>query len=196
MVDFLINILSLLTILLDVFILGVILLWGSSYFYQPSKNWLNRFIELLDSKEILLGFIIALVATSGSLFYSEIASYTPCELCWYQRILMYPQVLILGMAMWKKDKNIADYSILLSILGGIIATYHYIIQFVETKIVPCSAVGYSVSCSDNFVLDYGYITIPMMALSAFVAIIILMLFLKFNSNKGFLDNLMKKITGK
>lgn len=119
----------------------------------------------------VLAFIVALVATLGSLFYSDVLNYTPCKLCWFQRIFMYPQVLLLGIAWWKKDVGIGKYVLSLSIPGILLAIYHYYLQLGGNPLVPCSTVGYSVSCSQRFVLEYGYITIPMMALTAFALII-------------------------
>jgi disulfide bond formation protein DsbB len=141
------------------------------------QNELSRKIIFFFGKHALLfSFLIALVATIGSLFYSEVAQYVPCKLCWYQRIMMYPQVVLLGFAYIRKDKSVAAYSILLSSIGAIIATYHYLLQIGKVQeILPCSAVGYSVSCSTKFVMTYGYITIPMMALSGFLLILFLML---------------------
>ena len=118
-------------------------------------------------------FLVALVAMLGSLYFSDYLGYEPCKLCWYQRIFMYPQVFLFGLALIKKDSRIWSYSILLSVIGALIAAFHYISQVTKTSILPCDALGYSASCSQTFVLSFGYITIPMMALSAFVAIIIL-----------------------
>jgi disulfide bond formation protein DsbB len=132
--------------------------------------------SLIGNHAILFAFVVALVCMLGSLFYSEIAHFTPCKLCWYQRILMYPQVLLLGLAYAKKDKHIAIYSILLSSLGAVIAFYHYLIQIGTIgEILPCTAVGYSVSCAEKFVMTYGYITIPMMSLTGFILILFLFL---------------------
>lgn len=117
-------------------------------------------------------FIVALVATLGSLIYSEILGYTPCKLCWFQRIFMYPQAILLGMALYKKDKNLREYSLVLSYTGGLIALYHYLLQLGFVPELACSAVGLSVSCSQKFVMHFGYITIPMMALSAFALIVV------------------------
>jgi len=122
-----------------------------------------------------LSLVVALVATLGSLFYSEIVNYTPCLLCWYQRIFMYPQVILFSIALFLKDKGIAIYALSLSMLGGMLALFHYYIQLSNTKLTSCSTVGYSVSCSDNFIMQFGYITIPMMALSAFILISLLMI---------------------
>lgn len=135
----------------------------------------NPLTQFLQRNALALAFIVAFVATAGSLFYSEIIGFEPCKLCWLQRIFMYPQVILLGLALWKRDRGIAIYSIALSIIGVIIAAYHYLLQLGFAPSLPCSAVGYSVSCSQKFVLQFGYITIPMMALTAFIMIILFLL---------------------
>lgn len=159
------TILSLLTIVGDVVIIGGVLLWILS----------SSILSFFPRKAILFSFIVALIATLGSLFFSEIAGFEPCKLCWFQRILMYPQVILLAIAFLKKDKNIADYSIALSTIGAVIAAYHYYLQVGGTQIFPCSTVGYSVSCSQKFILQFGYITIPMMSLTAFLLILFFMI---------------------
>ena len=122
-------------------------------------------------------FIVALIATSGSLFYSEILGYTPCKLCWLQRIFMYPLVLLFGISLFKKDNNIIPYGLGMSLFGVIIAVYHYLLQIGFVSGMSCGVVGYSVECSKRFVMDFGYITIPMMSLIAFL-LIFLFLYLK------------------
>jgi len=142
------------------------------------------FIENFFAKYgLLFAFITALVSMLASLFYSEIAGYTPCELCWYQRIVMYPQVLLLAIALYFKDKKIIKYLIALSIIGAVIALYHHLMQIGAISSLSCSAVGYSISCVQIFVMRFGYITLPLMAFTAFLQIIVLMLFsLKKDSN--------------
>lgn len=134
---------------------------------------LRSALGFFSKNALPISFAVALIATLGSLFYSEIAGYEPCKLCWFQRIFMYPQVIILGMALLKKDYGAAVYSIALSAIGTVIAGYHYLLQLGVAPSLPCSAVGYSVSCSQRFVMQFGYITIPMMALSAFALILLL-----------------------
>lgn len=156
-------ILSALTVLAQ--ILSVILLLsliGKGGKSNPIVGWFGR-------NGLLFGFIISMIAMLGSLFYSEIASYTPCEMCWYQRILMYPQTLLFLIAMVKKDHGITKYILWLCGLGALVAAYHYLLQLGLAP-APCSAVGISTSCSQRFVLQFGYITIPMMAFSAFLFI--------------------------
>jgi len=86
---------------------------------------------------------------------------------------MYPQVFLLGLALYKKDLGMAPYSLLLSSVGAVIAFYHYLLQLNIVPSLPCSAVGYSVSCSQIFVMNFGYITIPLMAFTAFLLLAIL-----------------------
>ncbi len=132
-------------------------------------------LDYFLNKAVLFAFLVALLATLGSLFYSEIAGYEPCKLCWFQRIFMYPQALLLGLALAKKDKNIIGYSLVMSGVGGVIAGYHYLLQLGVAPALPCAAVGYSAACSQRFVLLFGYITIPMMAFTAFALLFVTML---------------------
>lgn len=129
-------------------------------------------IEKLGKYALPFAFLIATLATVGSLFYSEIANFDPCKFCWFQRIFMYPLPLLLGLAWWKKDSNITFYTIPMAIIGGLLALNHYILQITGSSIIPCSAVGQSASCSKRFVMLFGYITIPMMALTAFALIFV------------------------
>ncbi len=141
---------------------------------KPMSQLRKKFLSNVAPYARVLAFVVALTATSGSLFYSEIAKFTPCLLCWWQRIFMYPQVLLIGLGVVKKDKDIADYAMAMSLVGGSISLYHYYIQLGGNKFIPCATVGYSINCTQRFSLEFGYITIPMMALSAFVAIFLLM----------------------
>lgn len=168
-------ILGVLTVIGQIIVVASILYF---FFFRKQYPQIENFIARYG---ILFGFIVALTAMSGSLFYSEIAGYQPCVLCWYQRICMYPQVLLLGIALWKrKDKAIIDYSIALSSIGALIAAYHYLVQIGIVEGVACGVAGYSVSCAKIFVLVFGYIGLPIMALTAFLLIIISLLFVKLN----------------
>ena len=119
--------------------------------------------------------IVSLTATSGSLYFSEIAGFEPCKLCWFQRIFMYPLVLLLFIALRRRLHDVWIYVLPMSSIGLLIAGYHYYIQISPTAIIPCSAVGYAASCSERFTTSFGYITIPWMAASAFLLILLLML---------------------
>jgi disulfide bond formation protein DsbB len=142
------------------------------------KSFYKKLRDLLKGKEVLISFAVSLVATFGSLFLSEIAKYTPCEFCWFQRIFMYPLTIILGVSYFKKAKDVEKYVIPITFVGGAISLYHNYLQRAANPFAPCSAVGFSVSCTDKFFTYYGYITIPFMALTSFVTIFILMLLKK------------------
>lgn len=118
---------------------------------------------------------VALIATAGSLFFSEVLKYIPCNLCWYQRILMYPLVILLGVASAKKDYHISLYALILSSLGGLISLYHYLIQKVPALHELGNACGI-VPCNTDYINWLGFITIPFLALVAFVLIIALQVF--------------------
>ncbi|MAG07635.1 disulfide bond formation protein B [Candidatus Pacearchaeota archaeon] len=126
--------------------------------------------NFLKQNSLLLAFLTVLGGTLASLFYSEIIDYAACELCWFQRALIYPQVIILGIALWKKQKDIFDYVIALNIIGSLIALYQYYLQRFN---VSTNCGSGDISCSSVYILEFGYITIPMMALTLFVAVSIL-----------------------
>jgi disulfide bond formation protein DsbB len=118
---------------------------------------------------LFIAFGAALIATLGSLYFSEILKYVPCELCWYQRIFMYPQAVILAIAIAKKNHQIALYCFVLSIIGGLISTYHYLIQkvsFMSEASISCGLVP----CNSQYINWFGFITIPFLALTAFIII--------------------------
>lgn len=132
----------------------------------------NPIISFVEQRAVLLSAIVAITATTGSLFYSDIAGYTPCKLCWLERIFMYPQAILLTAAHLWQDRTILRYSILLTVPGLLLAGYHYLLQIGVFVTTTCSTVGFSLSCSDRFFLTYGYITIPMMCLVAFALLLL------------------------
>lgn len=161
------EILPVITIIAQLIIVAILL----SRFVFTEHPLAKRLVDFVSRYGITLAFVVVMTAMSGSLFYSEILGYAPCKLCWYQRIFMYSQVPLFAAALLWKDESIRRYGILLSTLGGIIALNHYLLQWIGISILPCSAVGYSVSCTKEFVMEYGYVTIPVMALTAFATVI-------------------------
>lgn len=135
------------------------------------------------TENILLSiWVIAVIATVGSLYFSEIKGYAPCEFCWYQRILMYPLVIIYGIAAWMKNKMIALPGIFLSGIGMLVSTYHYLVQKLPALQETGSACGL-VPCNTAYVNYFGFITIPFMAGTAFLLIFVLHLIL-WRNDKG------------
>ena len=117
-----------------------------------------RPIKFIIDRAIPIAFLVALIATGGSLYYSEIAKLIPCELCWLQRFFIYPQVILLGLAWLKKENNILDYSLALIGIGTLISLYHNYIYYSATPSNVCSIVA---PCTQQYVVGFGYISLPL-----------------------------------
>jgi len=126
---------------------------------------------------IFICWIIASVSTLGSLFFSEIMDFPPCALCWYQRIFMFPLVLILLVGLFPFDKSIIKYALPIVLVGWGFAFYHFLLYsgFIPESLQPCSQ---GVSCSETYLDLFGFLTIPMLSLISFSSIMILLFILK------------------
>lgn len=122
-------------------------------------------------------WIVVSISTLGSLFFSEIMEFPPCVLCWYQRICMFPLVLILLVGLFPFDKSIVKYALPLAIVGWCFAFYHYLLYsgFIPESVQPCSQ---GVSCSETYIDLFGFLTIPMLSLISFSTIVALLFILK------------------
>ena len=118
-------------------------------------------------------WIIACVATLGSLFMSEVMGMKPCVLCWWQRIFMYPLVVILLVGMYPLDRNIVRYALPLAAIGWLFAVYHYLLYMgiIPESLAPCDQ---DASCKDADLELLGFITIPMLSILSYTVIIILL----------------------
>ena len=118
---------------------------------------------------LYLAWIQAVAATAGSLFFSEIMQLPPCVLCWYQRIAMYPLVIVLGIGILYKDTKAAVYGLPLAVMGLGIAMYHNLLYYhiIPESIAPCTT---GISCTTRQIEWAGFITIPFLSLLAFVSI--------------------------
>ena len=118
---------------------------------------------------LYIAWIVALVATVGSLFFSEVMQLPPCVLCWYQRIAMYPLVLVLGVGILTRDARVKAYALPLVLVGLAVSIYHNLLYYgiLPESIAPCVE---GISCTSRQIELLGFITIPLMALTAFVAI--------------------------
>lgn len=121
-----------------------------------------------------LAWIVAVVTTVGSLYYSRVQEFVPCELCWYQRICVYPFAVILGIAAWRRDAAIRVYAIPVFAIGIVISTYHTWIQ----AFPPSNGTSFCTAdapCTTRYVWEFGFVSLPFMALSAFVLMTVLLL---------------------
>lgn len=134
-----------------------------------AKSKFYEYYFLFKTNALTFAFIVASSATLGSLFLSEIAGFDPCKLCWYQRAFMYPLSVILLVSLVKNDKGVVKYVLPLSVIGGAIAVYHYVMQLFPTVLSCSEEVA---KCSTIQFASFGYITIPLMSATAFALIIL------------------------
>lgn len=162
---------------LHISIVFYILIAGGDFFFKTS--FLKKIKNTVRAHAYTLFFFHTLFAALGSLFLSEVAKIPPCVLCWYQRIALYPQVILSYLALLRGE-TITPYLLSLNVVGAFIAAYHYLIQrFPQASILNCESVG--ASCTSVSFLYFGYITIPLMGLTVFVINIILLSFAKKNT---------------
>lgn len=121
---------------------------------------------------LYLAWVVALVAMTGSLYFSEVLGYLPCALCWYQRIAMYPLVAVLGVAAFRGDTRARLTGLLLAVPGWVTALYHVLEE--RGLVQPLRSCQIGVPCTTRWINLLGFITIPVLSLTAFTLIIALL----------------------
>lgn len=174
------NIFSWGTLLAHIFVLVSAVALAAVIFKNPSKR-LHHLSRKTADHAFLIGFVISLFALVFSLIYSNVIGFAPCELCWWQRVFLYPQVILFAIALYnEKVRKVQDefvflYSFFLSLVGGAVAFFQYYGQMFNPGILGgCAAQG--ISCAQIFFVSFGYITIPMMSLTAYLVLILLYFF--------------------
>jgi disulfide bond formation protein DsbB len=126
-------------------------------------------------------WVLAAIATLGSLFFSEVMEIQPCVLCWYQRIFMYPLVVIFLVGMFPLDRNVVRYALPIAVIGWGTSVYHYLLYsgYIPENMQPCSQ---GVSCTEVNLELLGFITIPMLSILSYTVIIALLLVFKKRTN--------------
>ncbi len=160
-------IISFLTLISNLLFLVVLI---SIVLHAGTRVKLYNFIHKYILELLFWGVLSAVI---GSLVYSEIVGFAPCDLCWWQRICMYPQVVLLLIAMIRKDRSIIDYLVPFSVAGALIALYQSFIQwgFSFGAAGGCAAIGGE--CAKVYFTSYSYITIPFMSFTVFMYVIAL-----------------------
>ncbi len=134
----------------------------------------NLFLDFIDKHFLPISFAISLMASVFPLVYSEIINFLPCYLCWWQRVFMFPLVLMFGVAFWDQDRRVIRYALPLLCAGFLVSVYqNFFYYFGENSSLPCDASG--ISCYQRLVSEFGgYISIPMLALTAFFSLLTLL----------------------
>ena len=141
---------------------------------RSRSSAIDGLMTAIDEAALWLAFLVAAGATLGSLYFSEVADYIPCTLCWYQRIAMYPLAVILGIATFRRDRAIRLYAVPVAAVGLVIAAYHWLIErFPDLEAGgTCSAI---VPCTAPWFTEFGFVTLSFMAFSGFALIIVALL---------------------
>jgi disulfide bond formation protein DsbB len=165
------TVLAVLALVADGVVLATLLFFiGSRLSPALSLRW-GGFREAIAPFALPVAFIAAAIAMGGSLYFSEVARFTPCKLCWYQRICMYPEVLLLGIAMFRRDLISARrLAAPLAAVGAVISTYHYQLERLPQQPTLSCGIGEPV-CSQALFNIFGFVSIPFMALAAFLLIV-------------------------
>ncbi len=178
LVPFAIDFSSVLTIAADAFVLFLFALLLTPL---QDRGWGKKAASWLGRSAIHLSFAIGAASVVGSLFFSEVAGFAPCELCWIQRGLLYTLAVVLAVGLIARkserrrafDNFMRKAGLAISAIGFPVAAYNVYLQFGGNSLIPCSATG--PSCSFVYFVRFGYVTIPTMSLTAFALIIALML---------------------
>ena len=125
---------------------------------------------------LFLCWLVVTISTLGSLFFSEIMQFPPCILCWYQRIALFPLVFIFTTGLFSCDKSVVRYAFPLAAAGWFVALYHNLLYsgIIPEKLQPCSK---GVSCTEEYINLFGFLSIPMLSFLSFSTILILLFIL-------------------
>ncbi len=141
------------------------------------KPQFRKLMLYVSDQALPIGFFLSASATLGSIFYAAVVGYPACILCWTQRIFMYPMMFLFAFAWWKRDRSIIPYALMLSLAGGAVALYQWVKDMLALYAhfsLACPVVPGVPSCDRIYVLEFGYITIPMFALNIFILIAMVM----------------------
>ena len=182
-----IQLIATLALLGNVGLLVLLVLFLAQVFFK--NTLLKKLVKTLAPHNYYFVFLLSLIATLSSLFLSEIVKFQPCILCWYQRITMYPQTLLLYIAIIRREKVLTPYLIALNCIGVLVSLYHYSLHVLPRAIVllsPCSSTYAGVPCDKGYNFYYGFMTFPYMAFTVFALNIILlsMTYAYTNKRKG------------
>ena len=165
---------------------GTLVLLAARVLARRSRSAAN-FVSAFRPVALPLAFMVAGFAMFGSLWFSEAANYNPCKLCWYQRTMMYPSAVLLATALVRRwwlsrrspdgdvfssQREITPYVVVLAVVGTVVSTYHYLLEWNPTW--ESNVCSIDVPCTTIWFREFGFVTLPFMALCGFVSIIILL----------------------
>jgi disulfide bond formation protein DsbB len=159
-------------------LVGIVLVGGTAILRLAAvgsasalHGW-DRVVTTVGPSAYGLAWFVALLATTGSLYFSEVAGFEPCTLCWYQRIAMYPLVIVLAIAAARRERAGAVYAAALAGIGALVSTYHVLLEWVPA--LDTGACSATTPCTLVWFRVFGFISLPALALTAFALILTLM----------------------
>jgi disulfide bond formation protein DsbB len=161
----------------------VVAIGGVFWVVGVRSSALSSLCDDVGRAAVPLAWIVATAATLGSLYYSEVADFVPCRLCWYQRICMYPLVIVLGVAALRRDRDVRFTAIPLAGIGAVIAAYHTWIQ----AFPPTGGTSFCTAdapCTERYVWEFGFVSLPLMALCGFLFVITMMVLARPGNHSG------------
>ena len=116
-----------------------------------------------------IAFLVSGTCMAGSLYFSEVANYEPCRLCWYQRVCMYPIAIVLLVALVRRKRDATPYVLVLATIGMVVSIYHYVVEWYPT--LESNVCSLTVPCTTVWFREFGFISLPLMALTGFITVI-------------------------
>jgi disulfide bond formation protein DsbB len=167
---------------LAVAVLAVAMVTIVGVLLRTRMTWAASWVEAMDDIALWAISAVATGTMLGSLYFSEIAGFAPCELCWYQRIGIYPVAIMSWIALVRRDRRLGPYWIGLSLAGIAVSIYHYLLEwFPEITSSVCSM---DVPCTTVWFREFGFVTLAFMAGSAFIFVIAMSLVMMNNPSDG------------
>jgi disulfide bond formation protein DsbB len=157
-------------------IVFMVVVWGLRFLAVGSDPALDAYAglaRLVQPRANVAAWTVAILATGGSLYFSEVAHFTPCTLCWYQRIAMYPFVVLFGVAAIRRDDRAPTGVVALAAVGALIAAYHVVLEWIPS--LDSGACAVAAPCTYVWFRAFGVFSLPTLALTAFLLILTLAL---------------------
>jgi disulfide bond formation protein DsbB len=173
---------AMLAVATNVVVIGFGAIFVAALWSNGAAQLKQRFYDLVSGQEMLFGAVVAGTAMLGSLYLSEIASLPPCRLCWYQRYAIYPVAVVLAVAAWRRYARVWLPVVVAMVIGAGIASYHYLIQWYPT--LEGTACSITVPCTTAWFQVFGFISIPYMALSTCLFVLVMMVALRANTSSA------------
>ncbi len=163
---------GILAVVAMVAIAGVVLLRLGALVSGSARDRWDGLVRTVGPSAYGMAWFVAFLATAGSLYFSEVAGFEPCRLCWYQRIAMYPLVVVLAVAAARRERGGAFHAAALAAVGAVVSAYHVLLEWVPS--LDTGACSATTPCTLIWFRALGFISLPTLALTAFALVLTLM----------------------